>query len=52
MENRGYQARKGSQVCRAALAHLGSLAHGGPLGIQAPLVHLDPWGYQDLLESL
>lgn len=37
---------------RAAPAHLGSLAHGGPLVIQAHLVHSDPWGYQDLLESL
>lgn len=37
---------------RAAPAHLGSLDHEGPLVIQAPLVYLDPWGYQDHLESL
>ena len=45
-------ANGASLSSRAAPAPLGALAHGGPLVIQAPPVHLDPWGHQDLRESL
>ena len=46
------QLNRASLSSRAALAPLGALAHRGPLVIQVPPVCLDPWGHQDLRESL
>lgn len=45
-------ANGASLSSRAALAPLGALAHGDPLVIQAPPVHLDLWGHRDLQDSL